>query len=75
MTTPVLIWIAVAVATTAVLLTAFIANRRHPHHTSRHPAASPARRHLPLFEIGEEWEEFYLPGDKILKYNYDDPDD
>lgn len=63
---PLITWCVIA-AFAAVLLLARVVSEMRGHR---------ARRRTPLFSIGAEWEEFYVPGDKIYRNdNIYDPED
>ncbi len=72
MDTQLLIWICVAAIAAAIVLVRLFRTAhdneprlRHAHHHARH--------HAPLIEVGSEWEEFYITGDRRLVN--DDQDD
>lgn len=67
-----MIWLCVAAVALSILLVRMVESLRSAAH--RHsPLGGVHRPRHKLVEMGSEWEEFYVPGDRILKG--DDRDD
>lgn len=79
MNTQIILWSAVAMAAVAVILFKLLAtlNNRASHAAHSHSAVTSPMHHrrFKLIEVGKEWEEFYVPGDRIIKDEYDATDE
>lgn len=71
----IIIWTLVALLSLAVLITRFSAVRYNRHDIRHKPR--PRHRRINIIECGHEWEEFFVPGDRRIKddYDYDEFDD
>ncbi len=59
MSTQLIIWCSVAAIVLAAIVARVAAAARRHH------------RHMHIIEIGREWEEIYIPGDKLIKDDFD----
>lgn len=67
MNTALIVWTSIAVITAVVFI---VSLARELNKKSRLHKA-PAHHHRHIVTIGEEWEEFYVPGDPIHHSDYD----
>lgn len=65
MITPIIVWLAVAVIVVVVATSGIVRSIAHHRHAVHHP----------LFQMGKEREEVWIPGDPLRDADYDEFED
>lgn len=70
MNTPLITWTCIVVLISTLFIVRLVVAWRTRHQTI-------SRRHSKVVSIGREWEEIFVPGDRLIKndYDYDEFDD